>query len=88
MRKFNKISIVVVGMMAVFMLLSPASYAKTILKCGTSTQPDHIYNKAVEKFAKIVKEKTTARSRCSCFPRPNSDRNGTWWKGFNSAPWR
>ena len=55
MRKFNKCTIVVIGVMALMLMLSPVSGAKTILKCGTSTQPDHIYNKAVEKFAEIVK---------------------------------
>jgi len=68
MRKFNKCIIAAIGIMAFMLMLSPVSGAKTILKCGTSTQPDHIYNKAVEKFAEIVKEKTSGEIEVQLFP--------------------
>jgi len=68
MRKFNKCTMMIIGVMAFMLLLSPGINAKTILKCGTSTQPDHIYNKAVEKFADIVKEKTKGEIEVQLFP--------------------
>jgi TRAP-type transport system periplasmic protein len=52
----------------VVLAVSPASYAKIILKCGTSTQPTHIYNQAVEYFGKIVAEKSGGEIEVQGFP--------------------
>jgi tripartite ATP-independent transporter DctP family solute receptor len=42
--------------------------AKIILKCGTSTQPSHIYNKAVEYFAAIVDKRSNGEIEVQLFP--------------------
>jgi len=65
-RRFSFSTLVIVTLAAV-LFISPA-YAKTIFKCGTSTQPEHIYNKAVEKFAQIVKDKTGGEIEVQLFP--------------------
>ncbi len=65
-RRFLFAKLVIVALAAV-LFFSPA-YAKTVFKCGTSTQPDHIYNKAVEKFAQIVKDKTGGEVEIQLFP--------------------
>ena len=66
MRK--KLLTVVLFSLFVVLVLSPASYAKIILKCGTSTQPTHIYNLAAEHFGKIVAEKTGGEIEVQVFP--------------------
>lgn len=67
MRRCFSFSTLVIVMLAVALFINPA-YAKTVFKCGTSTQPDHIYNKAVEKFAQIVKDKTGGEIEVQLFP--------------------
>ena len=42
--------------------------AKLVLKCGTSTQPSHIYNQAVEYFAKLVGERSKGEIDIQLFP--------------------
>ena len=48
--------------------LSATANAKIILKCGTSTQPSHIYNQAVEYFAKLVSERSNGEIEVQLFP--------------------
>ena len=48
--------------------LSATADAKIILKCGTSTQPSHIYNQAVEYFAKLVSERSNGEIEVQLFP--------------------
>ena len=48
--------------------LSATANAKIILKCGTSTQPSHIYNQAVEYFAKLVSERSRGEIEVQLFP--------------------
>ena len=48
--------------------ISATANAKIILKCGTSTQPSHIYNKAVEYFAKLVSERSNGEIEVQLFP--------------------
>ncbi|HIE56063.1 MAG TPA: DctP family TRAP transporter solute-binding subunit [Chromatiaceae bacterium] len=67
MRGRLSFSSLLIAMLATALFFSPA-YAKTVFKCGTSTQPDHIYNKAVEKFAQIVKDKTGGEIEVQLFP--------------------
>ncbi len=50
------------------LIISPACYAKTILKLGTSTQPTHIYNQAAEYFGKLVAERTGGDIEVQVFP--------------------
>ncbi|MGB5985134.1 MAG: TRAP transporter substrate-binding protein [Desulfobacterales bacterium] len=66
MRKTMWVS--VIGLLLVGLALAPASYAKTILKLGTSTQPSHIYNLAAEHFGKIVAEKSGGEIEVQVFP--------------------
>lgn len=66
MRK--KLLTVVLFSLFVVLAVAPASYAKIILKCGTSTQPTHIYNLAAEHFGKIVAEKTGGEIEVQVFP--------------------
>jgi tripartite ATP-independent transporter DctP family solute receptor len=54
--------------LVVVLAVAPASYAKIILKCGTSTQPSHIYNQAVAFFGKIVAEKSGGEIEVQGFP--------------------
>lgn len=54
--------------LAAVLALSPACYAKTILKLGTSTQPSHIYNLAAEHFGKIVAENSGGDIEVQVFP--------------------
>lgn len=61
------LSFIIFALFAV-LALSPASHAKIILKCGTSTQPTHIYNQAAEYFAKIVAERTGGEIEVQVFP--------------------
>lgn len=58
---------VLLALMVVF-FLTAAAEAKTVIKCGTSTQPSHIYNVGMEYFAKIVKEKTKGELEVQIFP--------------------
>ena len=66
MRK--KLSMIVLFSMFVVLTMSPACYAKIILKCGTSTQPTHIYNLAAEHFGKIVAENSGGEIEVQVFP--------------------
>jgi len=50
------------------LVASPIGHAQTILKCGTSTQPSHIYNQAVEYFAKLVAERSKGDIEVQLFP--------------------
>jgi tripartite ATP-independent transporter DctP family solute receptor len=47
---------------------APASFAKTVLKLGTSTQPTHIYNQAADYFGKLVAERTGGEIEVQVFP--------------------
>ncbi len=49
------------------LMLSPAS-ATIVLKCGTSTQPTHIYNQAVEYFEKVVEKNSNGEIDVQLFP--------------------
>ncbi|HSO18133.1 MAG TPA: TRAP transporter substrate-binding protein [Desulfosarcina sp.] len=59
-----------IGLMSLVIVLatSPTSYAKTVLKLGTSTQPTHIYNVAAEHFGKIVAENSGGDIEVQVFP--------------------
>lgn len=63
----NLLKVVIFSLFAV-LAVSSTSYAKIILKCGTSTQPTHIYNLAAEYFGKIVAEKTGGEIEVQVFP--------------------
>lgn len=67
MRGRLSFSSLLIATLVTALFFSPA-YAKTVFKCGTSTQPNHIYNKAVEKFAEIVKDKTGGEIEVQLFP--------------------
>ncbi len=59
----------VIGMILLTALvLVPASFGKTIIKVGTSSAPEHIYNKGLEYFEKIVEEKTKGSIDVQIFP--------------------
>ncbi len=58
----------VIAILTAILLVAPLAQAKVILKCGTSTQPSHIYNKGVEHFEKIVEEKTDGEIDVQLFP--------------------
>ena len=68
MRTITKTIVLIVCALCVSVAVSPAGYAKVVLKCGTSTQPSHIYNKAVERFAEIVADKTKGEVEVQLFP--------------------
>ena len=59
--------IAAVGFIMIF-ALAPAAMAKIVLKCGTNTQPSHIYNLAAEHFAKTVADKTGGEIDVQVFP--------------------
>ncbi|MFZ0614651.1 MAG: DctP family TRAP transporter solute-binding subunit [Desulfobacterales bacterium] len=61
---------IAVGHLSLLALLiaSPPGSAQTILKCGTSTQSSHIYNQAVEFFARIVADKSVDDIQIQLFP--------------------
>ncbi len=64
--KLTKLGVALV--MGVVLAAAPA-FAKTkIIKVSTTTQPDHIYNTAMKKFAKIVKEKSNGELEVQLFP--------------------
>lgn len=46
----------------------PTAGAAIVLKCGTSTQPSHIYNRAVEHFEKIVEKESNGEIDVQIFP--------------------
>ncbi|MCF8106095.1 MAG: DctP family TRAP transporter solute-binding subunit [Desulfohalobiaceae bacterium] len=59
------------GLLVFFFLLGmlgQTGWAQTILKCGTSTQPSHIYNQAVRHLEKIVEERTKGEIDIQLFP--------------------
>ena len=64
----RKLSAVIVFSLFLVLVIAPATYAKTTLKLGTSTQPTHIYNQAADYFAKIVAEKTGGEIEVQVFP--------------------
>jgi tripartite ATP-independent transporter DctP family solute receptor len=64
----RKLLTVIVFSLFLALVIAPATYAKTILKLGTSTQPTHIYNQAADHFAKIVAEKTGGEIEVQVFP--------------------
>ncbi len=64
----RKLSAVIVFSLFLVLVIAPATYAKTTLKLGTSTQPTHIYNQAADHFAKIVAEKTGGEIEVQVFP--------------------
>jgi len=67
MHRFFRLSTVLIGLLAAVWIVNPV-YAKMVFKCGTSTQPEHIYNQAVKKFAKIVSAKTGGEIEVQLFP--------------------
>lgn len=64
----NKFLTIVLVSLFVVLVVAPASYAKIILKCGTSTQSTHIYNLAAEYFGKIVAQKSGGEIEVQVFP--------------------
>jgi len=64
----KKLLSVIVFSLFIALIVVPATYAKTTLKLGTSTQPTHIYNQAADYFAKIVAEKTGGEIEVQVFP--------------------
>ena len=64
----NKVLTIVLLSLFVALAVSPASYAKTVLKLGTSTQPSHIYNLAAEQFGKIVAANSNGDIEVQVFP--------------------
>ncbi len=64
-RKF--LVLTMVAAMGLMLFAGPASAAK-IMKMGTSTQPDHIYNKGLERFEKLVEEGTKGAIDVQIFP--------------------
>lgn len=63
-------AVLMIGLMSLVAVLAitPASYAKTVLKLGTSTQPTHIYNLAAEHFGKIVADNSGGEIEVQVFP--------------------
>ncbi|MFZ0134989.1 MAG: DctP family TRAP transporter solute-binding subunit [Desulfobacterales bacterium] len=55
------------SVVALLLASSPGS-AQTILKCGTATQSSHIYNQAVEYFARLVADKSKNDIQIQVFP--------------------
>lgn len=68
MRAFPKVALFIGMALCAALAFSPAAHAKIILKCGTSTQPGHIYNEGVEYFGKIVAEKSNGEIEVQLFP--------------------
>ena len=69
MSKFTKIA--VLAAMAVCLVLSAGTGAmagKVIMKMGTSTQPDHIYNEGLRYFKKLVETGTKGAIEVQVFP--------------------
>lgn len=64
----KKLLTIVLVSLFVVLVVAPASYAKIILKCGTSTQSTHIYNLAAEYFGKIVAQKSGGEIEVQVFP--------------------
>ncbi|MFW5640460.1 MAG: TRAP transporter substrate-binding protein [Thermodesulfobacteriota bacterium] len=64
----NCIPMLIFLMIAVFIFSSAVQAADMVLKLGTSTQPNHIYNQAAEHFEKIVEEKTGGAIDVQVFP--------------------
>ncbi len=64
------IKIIMLTLFSLFtsLVASPIGHAQTILKCGTSTQPSHIYNQAVAYFAKLVAERSKGDIEVQLFP--------------------
>lgn len=68
MRKGNKLIIIAtIAILALALGVGPAM-AKKVMKMGTSTQPDHIYNQALYKFEKLVEEGTKGSIDVQIFP--------------------
>jgi TRAP-type transport system periplasmic protein len=63
----KKIAVALLGLFT-FLVASPPASAQTILKCGTATQPSHIYNQAVEYFAKLVADRSKGDIEIQLFP--------------------
>jgi TRAP-type transport system periplasmic protein len=61
------VTVVVFALMAALAPGCPASDAQVILKCGTATQPSHIYNQAAEYLAQIVAERTAGAIEIQVF---------------------
>ena len=61
-------TLVVLMLILVLALTVAPVWAKTVLKLGTATQPAHIYNVAMERFAKIVAEKSNGELEVRVFP--------------------
>lgn len=68
MRILTKFSLPLIVAVSLFLFIHAPAQAKIVLKCGTSTQPSHIYNLAVEYFAKIVAEKSNGEIDVQLFP--------------------
>ncbi len=68
MRNSKKLFIVMVAALAVVLGFAPVGMAKVVLKCGTSTQPSHIYNQGVEYMAKLVSERSKGEIEIQLFP--------------------
>ncbi len=66
MRK--RVMMIVLFSLVAVLVASPACFAKTVLKLGTSTQPTHIYNLAAERFGKIVAENSNGEIEVQVFP--------------------
>jgi tripartite ATP-independent transporter DctP family solute receptor len=64
----NKVYCMAIIAVSVLLAATPALFAKTVLKVGTSTQPSHIYNLAVERFGEIVEERTGGEVEVQLFP--------------------
>ena len=68
MSKVSKMFILMAVVACAMLMLAGVASAAKIMKMGTSTQPDHIYNKGVELFEKLVEEGTKGAIDVQLFP--------------------
>ena len=68
MRNLMKPLLLAIVALSFSLSVSIPAHAKIVLKCGTSTQPSHIYNQAVEYFAKLVSERSNGEIEIQLFP--------------------
>jgi len=68
MTKRKKTAMVIAMALMALIAFSPAAMAKIVMKMGTSTQPDHIYNQGLRYFEKLVEKGTNGAIDVQIFP--------------------
>jgi tripartite ATP-independent transporter DctP family solute receptor len=68
MSKVRKLFVLMAVVACAVLVLGGTAFAAKIMKMGSSTQPDHIYNKGLERFEKLVEEGTKGSIDVQLFP--------------------